>query len=216
MTTSTAQNSRPSRRRPLSIGLAVLVVLLIAAIVAIALTSQGAGRGTATDTSAPDPSSTPTAADTSPATPSPTASAPSEPDPRPTNGRPLPFDETAEVQNDVVLQLAELESVAGEASQPGEVAGPSLRFTVRVENRSDSEVSLVTAAVNAYYGEELTPAIPLQNPGGRPFPESVAAGESADGVFVFSVPAESRDIVRLTLDFSVDEPLIVFEGSAPR
>ena len=213
MTNQTSDTAR--RRRPLLLGVAVAVVaLLVAAVIAASLSAAPgatAPSGSPTPTASADPDVTATPTPTPSESPDPEETA--EPDPTST---PEPLDGSAEVEDGVTLEVAKLEAVAGEASQPGEVAGPSVRFTLRVHNDTDAAISLTTAAVNVYYGEDQTPAIQLLNPGGTPFPQSVKADSRAEGVFVFSVPVESRDRVRLTVDYSVDEPQLVFEGPAPR
>ena len=71
---------------------------------------------------------------------------------------------------------------------PGEVAGPAVRFTLRLRNDSAQEVPLNTTVVNLYYGKAKTPASPLSEPGGAPLPATVAAGGEASGTYVFVVP----------------------------
>ena len=96
---------------------------------------------------------------------------------------------------------------------PGEVGGPSLRFTVTVVNRSSAALDLSTSVVNAYTGDDLAPATPLMKPGGRPFPGQVTVGGSGSGVFVFNVPEQDRGHVRLEVDLAPGLTVVLFEGS---
>lgn len=122
------------------------------------------------------------------------------------------LDEPAEVLRDVVIRLASIESVQGEAQGPGEVAGPALRVTVEVANQTGSALSLAGIAVNLYYGVDTVPAVPLDGPGVVAFPASVAAGRAGSGTAVFSVPADQRDLVAVEVTLTASQPLVVFEG----
>ena len=62
------------------------------------------------------------------------------------------------------------------------------------------------------YGADRTPASPLDDPSRRPFCGMVAAGESADGVYVFSVPADARDSVTIEVGYQAGAPLLLFTG----
>jgi hypothetical protein len=115
----------------------------------------------------------------------------------------------------VTAGVTSVESVQGTAEGPGEVAGPAIRFVVTVTNNSASTLSLRTAVVNVDYGADRTPAAELSSPGGSPFPEEVPAGSSATGTFVYTVPIEERADVRITVDYSVDVPPLVFAGPVP-
>jgi len=137
------------------------------------------------------------------------------PDGRPT-APPVALDAPAQPADGVTAQLVSIEPVTGEATLPGEVGGPSLRFTVSVANRSGPALDLSAAVVNAYSGDALSPATPLLKPGGQPFPGEVAAGGSVTGVFVFNVPPAERGHVRLEVDLAPDLTVVLFEGSVPQ
>ncbi|TFD12070.1 hypothetical protein E3T35_08105 [Cryobacterium sp. TMT1-2-2] len=211
-----------------SAALAVLVVVLVVAGVAA---SNGAGPNlagasqspastprpkampTATPTAVPsrDPSSTaiPTVA------PAPTEAAAAEPAP-PAAQAPVPLTESAAAVPGVVFSVGALSAVDGVARGPGEVGGPSLRFTVTVRNDTPDTVSLGSTVVNLFFGAEQSPATELTASGGAPFPESVAPGATQQGTFVFAVPSDRRDQVSIAVDYSVGVPIVLFEGAAPR
>jgi hypothetical protein len=142
------------------------------------------------------------------------ADAPAEPQPVPTVA--VPLDGVPELAPGVTARIVTLEAVDGVAKQPGEVGGPALRATVEIANGSAEAVDLRPAVVNLAYGPGAVPAQPIANPGGEPFPASVAPGESVRGVYVFTVPADgSRDLVAIELDLRVGDQVPVFEGPAP-
>ncbi|MCV2395821.1 hypothetical protein OEB99_16015 [Actinotalea sp. M2MS4P-6] len=111
------------------------------------------------------------------------------------------------------VDLANMESVEGEATIPGEVGGPALRVTVQVTNRTDADVSLTSAVVNLYFGADQRPAVGLLEPGARDFPASVAPGASVTGVWVFNVPLDQRDQVLVEVDLSADDTVVLFSGA---
>ena len=137
--------------------------------------------------------------------------APAAGTPRPTPP-PVSLTASATPVGGVVTTLARIEKVQGVSNLPGEIAGPALRVTVRFSNNTAAPVDLSGTVVNLYTGKELTPAIPLTQPGGRPFPASVQSGASADGVFVFNVPLSERSAVRIEVDLSNQGNVLLFQG----
>ena len=88
----------------------------------------------------------------------------------------------------------------------------ALRVTVRVENGTAEPVALGGVAVNLAYGPDRTPASPLDDPSRRPFATMVEPGESAEGVYVFTVPADERDRVAVEVGYEAGAPLLLFTG----
>ncbi len=224
-------------RRPSRLVVAGAVVAALAVVgVAIAIAQGGAddgpsaqGQPTATATEAPGDDAASTATP-GPATPSPapaqspadTGSSSPAPEPAVTtraDGRqqlePADLAASAEPAQGVAVTVAGLESVTGVAELPGEVGGPAVRATIRVENRTGSAVDLSAVVVNLYFGDALTPATTLENPGGQPFGAAVGAGKSATGRFVFRVPLDERARVRVEVDLSPEAMVVVFDGPAP-
>ena len=227
-----AGQGSPTRRRVwwivASAVLAVVVVLLVVAGVAAsnntapdaASISESTPNPRATATTPATPSavpSTPPTATTPPivATPAPTDAAAGELAP-PAAQVPVPLTEPAAAVPGVVFGVGAVEAVDGVARGPGEVGGPSLRFTVTVRNDTSDTVSLASTVVNLFFGPEQSPATELTSSGGAPFPASVAPGATEQGVFVFAVPSDSRDQIRIAVDYSAGVPIVLFEGAAPR
>lgn len=218
---------RPSRRTT-----AVLVGVLIAVIVVVtviglitaaalppASSPTAAGVPAATYSTAPSPAGTPavsaTATPTASATEKPEATATTAPSPQVTKSVPITESTPAAIKKELSVRVTKMEAITGTADGPGEVSGPSVRFTIRIDNTTGASVNLSNTVVNAYIGVNATPAIALQSPGGRAFPASVADGGSATGVFVFNIPKAARSTVQVTVDTSVNNPVIAFKGSAP-
>lgn len=206
-----------SRRRALVILVSAVVLALVAALIIWSVTSADSPAPGA----APTASASADASEEPSAEPEPSASADPDASEEPVEGGDvtddiLEFDDEAPIDEGVTVSMSGLESVEGEASMPGEIAGPSLRFDVTFTNDSDEAYSLISAVTNVYYGGDQIPAIELAEPGGVALPAEVAAGESVTGTFVYNVPTEDRDRVRITVDYAAAEPSVVFEGSAPQ
>lgn len=203
-----------SRRRWLRWAVAGLGVGAVLGLVLWAFVSAGdsndplASPGAAPESTPSDSSGTPAPS----ATPGPPPASPDEPDPiEPAVG----FDETSPPGTQVRVRIVSLESVAGEALGPGEVAGPAVRVTIELTNDTDAQIPLSSTAVNAFAGPELAPAEGLSGSGARWFEGSIAPRDVATGVYVFAVPADRRDLLQITVSYSPTAPTVLFEGAAP-
>lgn len=200
------------RRRLLLVGAAALVAV---AVVVALLVRGGEDASSPDPSSAPGSTSEPGSASEPGADPTDGAGAPATPGDAPVDREqpPVALDASPVLVDDVTLRVESLTSVDAEAALPGEVAGPGVSVTVIVDNAGDEPLDLSTTVVNVYSGAELAPGNAVST-GTSPFPGQVEAGSSATGTYVFTVPAEERDAVRVTVDAAVDLPTIVFEGSA--
>lgn len=208
-----------------------LIAILAAAIVVVVVI------GVASAMTAPRPAGTAQAAAPSAsgsvapgrsAAPSPSPVVLSSPKPTATKAPPVPvvsapqptrtaaISSRATIVRSLTAKVTKLEAVQGQASGPGEVSGPAVRFTITITNTTGATVNLSNTVVNAYFGADTTPAIQLEKPGAVAFPFSVKDGGSATGVFVFNIPEASRDRVEVTVDTSVKNPVVAFRGPAPR
>ena len=68
---------------------------------------------------------------------------------------------------------------------------------MNVANTGDATAPLGTVVVNLYYGDDETPAPPVHGPNGADLPADVAAGATVSGAYIFTVPADDRDRVRI-------------------
>lgn len=202
---------RSPRRKAWPWVIAVAAVLVVVAVIVyFALTSGAAGEG--------KPASSPSAsASASAPVDGADPSAQPTPDPSATPGTmpelaPVAPDEPAESDDGLVAEITAMKAVEGEAVQAGEIAGPSVQFTLKLTNDTDSPVDLGLIAVNAYIGEGRTPAIGLVKPGAAPFEGTLKAGATAEGVYVYNIPKNQRGDVTLTLDYRAGEPAFVFRG----
>lgn len=206
-----------SRRRVVVSAAAVLVAAVVAVVAVLALR----GDDDAGTSAAGDPS--PGAAASTTAAPPELAPAPVTPEPAgptedatelPPSLTPVGFDEPAAVGNGITAEVVSLEAVEGSGTGPGNIAGPALRATIRITNGTAGPVSLDGVAVDLAHGTELTPASPLEDPSEAPFAGTVQPSGNAVGVYVFSVPADDRDLVNLSVGYQAGAPFLVFTGSA--
>jgi hypothetical protein len=207
MTSDPPRPSAAASRRNLILAGASTALVIVAAI-AIALTLPAGSPG-ANPPTAP-PATTP-ASDA----PTPVPSASPTPVTQPPAGDPVPIDAPAEVVKGLTASISGIEAVDGVAKGPGEVSGPSIRFTVTIANATGAPVDLTGTVVTVDYGADRTPAGQLYEPGAVPLATSVAAGGTASGVFVFAIPPESRGLVHITVDYAVDVAPLVFAGATP-
>jgi len=218
------------RRRRLVVA-ASTVVVAVAVALAVVLTGDGDGDGdpapsaTATAPSAtataPPPSSESTAPSSGSAAPSSGSADPADPaDP---GASPVAADElptalpAVALTESVVVEevrgsLVSVEAIDAQATGRGNVAGPALRVTVRIQNDTGSALSLDEVSVNLAYGPAGTPASPIEDSSQRAFPGTLPAGESADGTYVFSVPVDQRGDVTIQVGYRAGAPIAVFSG----
>lgn len=213
---------RPRRPRLVTAIVVAAVVLVVIVVAGIGLLTAGtASPGSTTGAPGAAASSGP-AAPPSSAAPTHTAPAPkpvkttAAPTPQPTRTATITKPTAVPIKKAFTATVVRMEAVKGVAEGPGEIGGPSVRFTVKITNTTGKTVSLTETVVNAFYGSAQTPAVQLRQPNGKDFPHSVKNGSSATGVFIFNIPVKSRSDVRITVDTSVKNPVIAFEGSAPR
>ena len=135
--------------------------------------------------------------------------------PRP-SAAPVHIGAPATVGTEAVIRVTSLKAVAGTGQGAGEVAGPAVQASLVIDNRTGKDLSLAGTVVNFTFGTEGTPAIDLSGPGVVAFPAVVRPGAQAAAVYVFNVPVDQRGVVRISVDYRLGEPVVVFEGAAPK
>lgn len=177
---------------------------------------------TPTKTADPAPAETETPAETgaAPDQPAPDAAPEGPEDPGLANqdltvAEPVAIDGGSSEAGGLDIRVAAMEAVDGVAIGIGEIAGPSVRFTVSVANGSDEPVDLSNAVLTVEAGPDRLPCTELSGPGTSPFPAEAKPGETATGIYVFLIPAESRNDVTVYLNYSVDASVAAFRGTVP-
>ena len=189
---------------------------------------------TSPDASTPVPDRSDTATEAAPAqTQSPAATEPAEGAPAPSEQPGPPVEEAAKATQElpvaepvaidggsaatggVDIRVTSTEAVDGEARGIGEIAGPSVRFTVSIANGGKDPVDLSSAVITVEAGADRLPCSELSGPDSVPFPAVVNPGETVTGKFVFLIPVDSRSDVSVFVNFSVDAAVAAFKGQVP-
>jgi hypothetical protein len=119
------------------------------------------------------------------------------------------------VRGGVSATITEVTAVQGQAKGVGEVAGPAVRFKVTVVNGTAAPLQLDRAVVDVSFGNDEAPASSLSGPGLVPFPPKIAPGTSGFGIFIFTVPLEARENLKIHLNLEAETPVATFAGRAP-
>jgi hypothetical protein len=130
-----------------------------------------------------------------------------------TTNSPVALTATGDYGNGVKVTLAAIEAVTTTAELPGEIAGPGVKVTVDVVNDSNAAVDLGNVIVDLEDAAG-TPAIPMSASPASPFTGSVAAGATATGIYVFTVPTTYSNPATISVSYSTEVPVVVFVGDA--
>lgn len=181
---------------------ATVVAVLIIVVVVLLLSDRE-------DSSNDDPAASDDTSETT-VEPSPTATTPTEP---PETLEPeASLTEPQDLADGGDVRVTLIESVTSQAEIPGETSGPAIRVTIEV-TAGDEAVELGRVVVNAYYGDELTPAIAVSGPGVKAFVGTLEPGESFEGVQVFNIPPGERDNVTIEFGYGGSPKMLKFQGS---
>jgi hypothetical protein len=203
----------PPRRRTLVLAAVAAVAVLVLVVLLQVLGGDdmsAAPAGSQATSSATAQATTPTGA-SPPPTPAPTGPT-SNVDELPVARPEVPLDAQAAVGNGIVAAIPRIDAIQGTAVGRGSIAGPALRVTIRIVNGTGAPVSLDGVAVNMSYGPDDVPASPLADSSQRPFAGTVPPGDTANGVYVFQVPADERSPVTVEVGYQAGAPLLLFTG----
>ena len=119
--------------------------------------------------------------------------------------------DTADFGDRVTARITQVAAVQATATLPGEVSGPAVAVTVEITNSSAETVGLdsVTLTLTDAAGN---PASPIAADPSTPLSGVLAAGAAATGTYVFTVPADQRNPVTVTVSYSSGAPTLVFSG----
>jgi hypothetical protein len=161
------------------------------------------------------PSSTPSGSPSvNPNQPAPSATQPTPalPPKKPKKPVQTALGQPADLRNGVTVTVTKVESVKGVGHGPGERSGPAVRLTVSVRNDTRKALNLDLALLNVYFGADLSPASPVSGPGARVLPAELAAGDATTGRYVFSVPRDEQDHLRVDFTYTTEAPKAIFTG----
>ncbi len=172
-----------------------------------------AGGGTQAPTAAPTQTATvaPTATQSSPAVTPGKIDQTVAPQKQET-AKPVDLDKTQKT-GAIAVSLKSIKSTKVTGHGPGEISGPALVVTVVVKNGSSSRVS-VDSAIVTLIDSKGNVGTPMTGSPARPFTGSVAAGDSATGVYVFQIGTKVRNPIRVSVTYSTEHTTALFVGNA--
>lgn len=218
MTKVDSHQNRMSRKRILLIVAGGVVVLLVAAALIVA-GLRGAATKAAADANAPFV--LPTYGTNSPPPPTP-SSAPSASKDGSTTApktdarygaavaQTVDKNVDAKLSGGMTAKVTSVTPVDGKATRAGETAGPALKVTIDLSNTTGKDVSLSQVSVNAFYGAKATPASVLTD-GTKPLLGPLAAGATATGTYIFSIPDDQQSSAVFTMTDAAGSPITVFK-----
>lgn len=122
----------------------------------------------------------------------------------------VPLSATAQFGGGVAASITNLKTLTTQANGPGEISGPGVQLTIRIDNQTSSELSVGSVAVNLQDANG-TPGSPIDS-ATHPFSGLVAAGKSVTAVYVFNLPTEHRNPTTVSITYSTKAPVVLFNG----
>lgn len=119
--------------------------------------------------------------------------------------------ETADFGGQVSARIAQVSAVQATATLPGEVSGPAVAVTVEITNSSGQAVGLDAVTVTMADADG-NPASSMTGAPAGPLQGVLDAGAARSGTYVFTVPADRRNPVTVTVNYSSGAPTLVFTG----
>ncbi|WP_223692392.1 hypothetical protein [Leifsonia poae] len=116
----------------------------------------------------------------------------------------------AKLSGGLTATIVSVASVDGKAIRAGETAGPAIEVTISLTNTTGKDVSLAQVSVNAFSGSKSTPA-PTLTDGAKPLLGPLAAGATATGVYLFTMPVSQQDSAVITMTDAAGSPITVFK-----
>ena len=114
----------------------------------------------------------------------------------------------------VSASVVAIKAVQAQGQGVGEVSGPGLQVTVKLHNGTSKALSLDSVVVNLSDNTNA-PGNPMSGPPANPFSGSLAPGDESAGVYIFTVPADHRSRITISMTYSGQSADVVFAGSAP-
>lgn len=134
---------------------------------------------------------------------------PIEVEPQPTLP-PVDVGERVEVTSDLAAELS-LVTTTVEASRPGEIAGEAAEVTVTLDNTGAEPRDASTLSVTVQDADGM-PLSPSYTDPYLPLHGVLAAGESGQGVYVFTIEESVAEPLTVHVSPAADEPVAAFVG----
>lgn len=128
-----------------------------------------------------------------------------------TSAAPVALNDTADFGGQVSARISAITPIQATATLPGEISGPAVAVTVEIENGSADTIGLanVTVTLTDSAGNA---ASTVSGDSAGVLAGALGAGDTATGMYVFSVPNDLRSPVTVTVNYSSGAPTLVFTG----
>lgn len=113
----------------------------------------------------------------------------------------------------VSVQVSQVVAVNTQVQFPGEIAGPGLSVTVHMVNSGTEPIDLNRVIVDLRRADGGR-AIEVTGEPAAPLSGSLPAGGDATGVYVFTIPQDQRNPIKILVSFSAQVPTVLFAGDA--
>lgn len=112
----------------------------------------------------------------------------------------------------VTVSIGAVTAFTGAAVAPGELGGPAVAVPVTLRNGTGAAVSAAGVVVDLVRADG-SPASPLTGDPAAPVSGTVAPGASVTGVYAFTLAADARSAVSITVSYRTGVPVASFTGS---
>ena len=126
--------------------------------------------------------------------------------------KPVKLDKPSATGNGLSAKVVSVKAIEAKAKLPGEIKGPALAVTVELRNTRDKATDLSAVVVNLLDSDQA-PGSEMSTEPAKPFAGKLAAGKTAEGTYVFTVPKNKRKPITLSVSVN-DDPVLVFTGNA--
>lgn len=122
---------------------------------------------------------------------------------------PVRIGTTAALVGQVMVSVGKVRAVTVTAAGPGEIAGPAVVVPVTVRNATGKPFGLSGLVVNAQFAGGV-PAVPSDAAPSRPLPDTVRAGGTATGLYVFRAGPAGATGLRVEISSDNARKVLVF------
>lgn len=116
--------------------------------------------------------------------------------------------------NGVKAQIVKRQAVKGRARLPGEVSGPAVKLTLNITNTSNKAINLDALVVDVQDAHGRS-ASPLLTPPARHIRGRLASGDSATGIYLFTIAKKDRSNCTVRISYTGSAPEVAFRGDLP-
>lgn len=115
--------------------------------------------------------------------------------------------ESVSLPDGVAVEVVHVEKLEVTAQTPGEVAGPAVAVTVRIDNGSSTDLAVGSVIVTV---QAETFGLPTTSEPSAPMMGVLDPGSSATGTYVFLLPEDDRDRLAITVEHAAGAPVAIF------